>query len=302
MPDNKLHLDLTKKVPNLTISPWMIPIFQVLMRFMTPKGSMPDSVETSIIHLDGIEMRLHTPKDKEYSSMLLWIHGGGLIIGDPSQDDTKCAKFVEEMGVAVIAIRYRLAPKYPFPAAIDDCYAVWCAVQKHAPDMGIDPNRIAIGGASAGGGLAANLALRIRDDGGIQPAAQLLVYPMLDDRTTLRTDVGLKEHMVWNNKSNTTGWGSYLGKLRGADEVPPYAVAARHTDLQSLPPTWIGIGTLDLFFDENVEYYNRLKEAGVSIEFEQIEGAYHGFDGMDPEATISKAFDSKMVEFLRPLM
>ena len=297
----QFHPDLKKKAPNITIRPKSIWFFRVLLRYIAPREKSISSVQTSIKYLDGVEMRFHIPKDTNPTSLLIWIHGGGLIVGQPSQDDYRCSVFAKELGIAVVAVKYRLAPQHPYPAAIDDCFAVWKTIQTHAVSLGINPHKIAIGGASAGGGLAANLALRIRDEGGIQPVCQLLVYPMLDDRTILRTDIAAKENYVWNNVSNATGWNSYL-KTVDMTKTPKYAAASRHLHLENLPPAWIGVGSLDLFYKEDLDYGNRLSQAGVSTVLEVVQGGYHGFEDFDKDAPVSKEFVSKMIHFLRPLL
>ena len=302
MSTGSVHSDLKKTPPKLTMSPWNISIFRFLLTYLAPKRAASDQVETSIQTFDGVALRIHKPKDVEPNSALIWIHGGGLIVGTPAQDDWRCTALAEELGLLVISVKYRLAPEHVYPAAIDDCYATWMTVQKQAQDLGLDPEKIVIGGASAGGGLAATLALRIRDEGGVQPVGQLLVYPMLDDRTTLRTDIDPKKHFVWNNKSNRTGWQSYLGAHFGGETLPNYAAASRHEDLRSLPPTWIGVGSLDLFYDEDLEYAKRLRASDVPTVLEIIEGGYHGFDEIDVESPISKTFMNKMLDFLRPLI
>ena len=302
MSNGIVHPDLKKNPPKLTMSPWNIRIFRFLLTYLAPKRESSLQVETSTKNLDGIELRVHKPKSVDPTSALLWIHGGGLIVGTPSQDDWRCTKIAEELGILVVAVQYRLAPDHVYPAAIDDCYATWMVVQKYAQELGVNPHTIAIGGASAGGGLAANLALRIRDADGVQPVGQLLVYPMLDDRTALRTDVNPTGHFVWNNKSNLTGWSSYLGPHFGSEKLPDYAAAARQDNLQNLPPVWIGVGTLDLFYDEDIEYAKRVRASSVSVDIEIVEGGYHGFDEIDAAATISESFIDKMINFLRPLL
>jgi len=302
MSTGTVHPELKKTPPKLTMSAWNIRIFRFLLTYLAPKRESSLYVETSTKDLDGIQLRIHKPKSVEPTSALLWIHGGGLIVGTPAQDDWRCAQIAERLGVLVVAIQYRLAPEHVYPAAIDDCFATWMVVQKYAKDLGLNPHKIAIGGASAGGGLAANLALRIRDAGGVQPVGQLLVYPMLDDRTALRSDVHPKGHFVWNNKSNMTGWRSYLGIHFNVEKVPKYAVASRHDNLQDLPPVWIGVGTLDLFYDEDLEYANRVKDSDVPTVLETVEGAYHGFDEIDRASTVSESFMNNMIEFLRPLL
>ena len=302
MSTGPVHPELKKTPPKLTMSSWNIRVFRFLLTYLAPNRERSVQVETSTKNLDGIQLRIHKPKSVEPTSALLWMHGGGLIVGTPAQDDWRCAQIAERLGVLVVAVQYRLAPEHVYPAAIDDCYATWMVVQKYAKELGLDPRKIAIGGASAGGGLAANLALRIRDTGGVQPVAQLLVYPMLDDRTALRTDINPKGHFVWNNKSNMTGWRSYLGTYFTTEKVPQYAAAARHDNLQDLPPIWLGVGTLDLFYDEDVEYAKRAKDSGVSMVMETVEGAYHGFDEIDGGSTVSESFMNNMIEFLRPLL
>jgi acetyl esterase/lipase len=294
-----LHPDLDpKKPPKITLRWWNIRLIRLLKGFVMPKGKRPDGVEMTVQTIGGVQVRIHRPTGINAPAALLWIHGGGLIVGTPSQDDARCAWFAKELGITVVGLAYRLAPEHPFPAALDDCMATWQAVQEHADALGIDPHRVAIGG----GGLAASLALRIRDQGTVQPVAQLLSYPMIDDRTTLRTDVGEKEHLVWNHGSNTTAWSAYLGTQRGAHTLPPYAAAARHGDLSGLPPAWIGVGTLDLFHDEDIAYAQRLREAGVETTLEVVKGAYHSFDSIEGDAAVAREFLEMKLRFLRPLL
>lgn len=148
----------------------------------------------------------------------------------------------------------------------------------HAPELGIDPQRVVLGGASAGGGLAAALAQRLRDEVAPQPRGQLLVYPMLDDRTAADTSRDDEGHIVWTNVSNRTGWTAYLGQPPGRPSVPRYAVPARCDDLAGLPPAWIGVGSADLFAAECSEYARRLRESDVPVQLDVVEGAPHGFD------------------------
>ncbi len=197
------------------------------------------------------------------------------MIGCAAQDDRVCRAFAHELGVVVAAPDYRLAPEHPFPAPLDDCYRalVWLASQ---PD--IDPTKVAVGGNSAGGGLAAALALRARMEGAISIAFQLLTYPMLDDRTATRTDIDESCMRLWNNSVNRLGWESYTGLPVGSPEVTPLAAPGRCQDLTGLPPAWIGVGTLDLFHDESLAYADGLRAAGVQCALEAVDGAFHGFD------------------------
>ncbi|MQA97469.1 MAG: alpha/beta hydrolase fold domain-containing protein [Streptosporangiales bacterium] len=229
---------------------------------------------------------------------LLWIHGGGLVFGAPEQDDRTNIAFARELGITVASVRYRLAPESPAPAAIEDVYAALRGLVAQAGDLLIDTERIAIGGASAGGGLAAALAQLAHDRGEIRPAFQLLVYPMLDDRTTIRTDLDTRHVRVWTPKSNRYGWSSYLGGAVAGADLAPYAAAARREDLTGLPPAWIGVGTLDLFHDEDVAYAQRLNDSGVPCELHVVPGAFHSFDMLFPKAGVSRDFWNRQARAL----
>jgi acetyl esterase/lipase len=163
-------------------------------------------------------------------------------------------------------------------------------VAAHAEQLGIDSKRIAIGGASAGGGLAASLVQLAHDRLEIEPIFQLLVYPMLDDRAVLRTDLDDGDSIIWDQKSNRFGWESYLGKACGAEDAPAYAVPARRADLSGLPPAWIGVGSLDIFHAEDVAYAQRLQACGVACELIVVPGAFHGFDVFNPKIPIVQDF------------
>lgn len=241
----------------------------------------------------GAGVRLHRPAPgAEGGGALLWMHGGGYVIGSPAQDDALCRRFVKELGITVAAVKYRLGPENPYPAGLEDCYA---ALQWLATLPSVDPTRIAIGGASAGGGMAAALAQLTHDRGEIDVQAQLLVYPMLDDRSAHRVAPDDPGQRLWDKKSNRFGWSSYLG---GAD--PDIAVPARRADLSGLPPAWIGVGTLDLFHDEDVEYADRLRAAGVACDLEVVPGVFHGFDGIASKSQVAHSFFNSQVNFLRP--
>lgn len=208
---------------------------------------------------------------------LLWIHGGGMIAGIPEGDHELCSRAASELGIVVVNARYRLAPEHPFPAAIDDLTAALRWLLSSAGELGVDPDRIAVGGASAGGGLAASLAQKAHDDG-LPLAFQVLVYPMLDDRTMQTPDDPGKGRLIWTARSNRFGWSCYLAHPPGQAESRPYAVPARRDDLSGLPPAWIGVGDLDLFYDEDLTYAARLREAGVPVEVYELAGLYHGGD------------------------
>ena len=244
--------------------------------------SPPRDIEVSTLP-SGAAVRLYRPAEESSPGpALLWIHGGGYVLGRAKQDDNLCRRFVKALGATVASVDYRLAPEHRFPAALDDCYSALTCL---AGLPTVDPARVAIGGASAGGGLAAALALRARDGSAVRPVLQLLVYPMLDDRTVTRSDLDGSRYRLWSQDSNRCGWTSYL---TGAD--PQIAVPARHEDLAGLPPAWVGVGTRDMFYDEDVAYAERLKAAGVACHVEIVPGAFHSFDVVRPKAGVSRSF------------
>lgn len=220
---------------------------------------------------------------------LLWIHGGGYVIGNADQADPQIKMIVSALGCAAVSVDYRLAPETPYPGPVEDCYAALKWLYANASELGIDPNQIAIGGDSAGGGLAAGLALLTRDRAEVPLVFQLLIYPMLDDRTvTLADPHPFTGEFVWTPEANRFGWAALLGQEPGGPNVPPYAAAARAQQLEGLPPAYIGVGTLDLFLEEDMEYARRLIRAGVPTELHVYPGAFHGFPMME-NAKVAKA-------------
>jgi len=239
----------------------------------------------------AVRLRVYTPNDQPNKlPALYWIHGGGYVMGDVEQDDRLMMQLVKRIGCVAVSVDYRLAPEHPFPAPVEDCYAGLKWLFLHAAELGVEPTRIAIGGASGGGGLAAGLALLTRDRGELQVAFQLLIYPMIDDRNLTPASYAITDPRMWNRESNRLGWKAYLGHDGGGADVSPYAAAARATDLTNLPPAYIPVGALDLFVDENIEYAQRLIQAGVPTELHVYPGAFHGFDLFAPSATVSKQF------------
>lgn len=238
----------------------------------------------------GTGVRLFRPAGvAEPTPALLWIHGGGYVIGAARQDDRLCSGFSRRLGITVASVDYRLAPEHPYPAPLEDCYS---ALTWLAGLPSVDRYRVAIGGASAGGGLAAALALLARDRAEVSPAFQLLTYPMLDDRSSATAHN--PNYRLWDTRSNRFGWSAYLG---GAD--PQVAVPGRREDLSGLPPAWIGVGTHDLFHDEDLAYAERLTAAGVPCEVETVPGAFHGFDLWAPKAQVSQRFFDSQCAMLR---
>ena len=277
-----------RRTPKINPASWLTRTAAGIALGLMPAAKVP-GVTIRSIRSGGARLRLYIPAVRRSRAALLWIHGGGYIIGAAVQDDRMCAATALALGAPVISVEYRLAPKHRFPAALDDCHAVWTWLQASAASLDIDPARIAIGGESAGGGLAACLVQRIHDAPGPKAAAQWLFCPMLDDRTAADRDLDAVRHFVWDNTSNLFAWGSYLGRPAGAGEAPPYAVAARRTDLAGLPPAWIGVGEIDLFFREDHAYAERLRAAGVETEFKAVPAAPHAIEAWAPEAPLSKA-------------
>ncbi|MFJ9787316.1 alpha/beta hydrolase [Amycolatopsis sp. NPDC101161] len=210
-------------------------------------------------------------------SAALYLHGGGMILGSVALYDAPIARYVSASGVPMLAVDYRLAPEHPDPTPVEDVYTGLKWLHGHAVDLGVDPARIAVMGDSAGGGLAAGVTLLARDRGGPAVARQILVFPMLDDRTTT-PDPELVPFATWTYEDNVTGWSALLGDRAGGPDVSPYAAAARATDLSGLPPTYLEVGQLDIFRDEDLDYARRLGAAGVDVEFHLHPGVPHEFE------------------------
>jgi acetyl esterase/lipase len=227
---------------------------------------------------DGVALSLLRPVESaDDSPVLFWMHGGGMVIGNRHMDDARLIEWCRSLGCVCISVEYRLAPEAAYPAPLDDCEAGLRFVVEHAQDLRIDRQRIGIGGRSAGGALAAGLALRCRDRANVALAFQYLEYPMLDDRG-LTPSSRLEGLPIWTRESNAFGWRSYLGDQCGTDDVPADAAPARATELTSLPATFIGVGTADCLRDESIDFAARLCRSGVPTELHVYAGAVHGFD------------------------
>jgi acetyl esterase/lipase len=293
MPDNDVHPDLrriARIAPARIVGPRSLPIMRALMASTGRLLSGPSGDVEVISLASGAGVRLFRPSGVTGPApALLWIHGGGYVIGKAQMDDRLCRQFSRRLGITVASVEYRLAPEHPYPIPLEDCYSVltWLAGLP-----AVDPDRVAIAGASAGGGLAAALALLARDRGELTPAFQVLVYPMLDDRSSATAEN--PKYRLWNTRSNRFGRAAYLG-----DADPRVAVPARRDDLSGLPPAWIGVGTHDLFHDEDLAYAERLTNAGVPCQVEVVPGAFHGFDILASKAPVSRRFFDSQCDSLR---
>jgi len=247
-----------------------------------------------------VRIRVYRPTEAPPSTAgLLWLHGGGYVTGSIETEDVRARALAAELGCVLVSVDYRLAPETPFPGPIEDCYAVLRWLYAQAGELGVDTERLAVGGGSAGAGLAASLALLARDRGDVPLAFQLLVAPMLDDRTVSREPPHpYAGEFIWTNESNRFGWTSLLGQEPGSADVSPYAAAARADNLERLPPAFIAVGALDLFLEEDVEYARRLIRAGVPTELHVYPGVYHGFQ-MVPSAWATQAVARDQVDAAR---
>lgn len=261
--------------PDFDFSATNIPAMRAGTQF--EPQSAPDIDRVELTTDDGtVALSFLRPVDcSDRPPVLYWMHGGGMVIGNRHMDDARLIEWCRWLGCVCVSVEYRLAPEAPYPRPLDDCEAGLRFIVEHADDLQIDLGRIGIGGRSAGGGLAAGLALRWRAD--VALAFQYLEYPMLDDRgITLSSQLdGLP---MWSRGSNAFGWQSYLGNRCGTNDVPADAAPARATELSRLPPTFIGVGTVDCLRDESIEFAARLCQAGVPTELHVYAGAVHGFD------------------------
>jgi acetyl esterase/lipase len=226
---------------------------------------------------------------------IYFIHGGGMILGDIEGEDAAATRLCDEVGAVVVSVEYRLAPEHPHPAPVEDCYAglVWTA--KNASELGIDADRLAIFGASAGGGLALATALVARDRGGPQVRFLMPVYPMIDDRNQTPSSHEITDIGIWDRAGNIEAWAWYLG----GKEADEYAAPSRAEDVSGLPPTFIDVGTVDLFRDEDIAFAQRLMQAGVPTELHVYPGSYHASETFAPDAALSQRIWAVRLDALR---
>ena len=247
-----------------------------------------------------VPVRIYTPAEKTGPMPgLFWIHGGGYILGSLEIDDRRMRQISAGTGCVIVSVNYRLAPENPFPTPVEDCYAALKWMFDNHDNLHVDQSRIAIGGGSAGGGLAAGLAILTRDRAEMEILFQLLIYPMIDDRNITPSSHAITDPRTWNREKNLFAWKAYLGDAVFSDyDVSPYGAPSRAEDLSGLPPAYIAVGELDLFLDEDIEYGQRLMQAGVSTEIHVYPGATHAFDGVET-AALSKRFIREREEALK---
>lgn len=246
-----------------------------------------------------VAVRIYRPRAGDHRrGCIFHIHGGGYVGGAYREMEAIHAPLAATLDCVIVTVDYRLAPETRFPGAIEDCYAALGWTFAEAEALGIDVTRIGVMGESAGGGLAAALALLARDRGEFALAFEHLIYPMLDDRTCTADPHPIVGEFIWPAENNAFGWGALLGQAPGSEGVSPYAAAARADQLAGLPPTYIATGALDLFVEEDIEYARRLIRAGVPTQLHVWPGAYHGFD-LVPGTTVGDAARKASVDALR---
>ncbi|MDT5094826.1 MAG: hypothetical protein QOH60_4189 [Mycobacterium sp.] len=270
-----------RELPDFVFSADTVPMMRENAVFPPVPAPDIERIELTTAPNCGVEMTLLRPRDAVGDLPLLyWMHGGGMVIGNRHMDDARLNEWCRSVWCACVSVDYRLAPEAPYPVPLDDCDAGLRYVFDHAAELRIDRDQIGVGGRSAGGALAAALALRWRGSREHSVAFQYLEYPMLDDR--MDTPSGRIDGLpVWSRESNAFGWRSYLGDRCGTDDVRSDAAPARASELAGLPPTFISVGTVDCLRDEAIDYAARLCRAEVSTELHVYAGAVHGFDMFD---------------------
>ena len=233
----------------------------------------------------NLKLRSYRPIDKKgLLPCLYYIHGGGMIMGSVENDDVNASRLSEVLGVVVISVDYRLAPEDPHPAQINDCYEGLLWIESQKENLQIDSSKIVLYGQSAGGGLVIATSMMVRDKGGPKIAFQMPIYPMLDDRHETPSSHEITNIGIWDREGSIEAWKWYLG----GKEPDAYAAPSRAVSLEGLPPTFIDVGELDLFRDENIQFAQRLLQAGVTTEFHLYPGAYHASENFAPDADLSK--------------
>ncbi|MDR2373289.1 MAG: alpha/beta hydrolase [Bifidobacteriaceae bacterium] len=277
-----------------TIGPSREHVDKLLATLPRPQSAAVAWREASVIGPGGNEVALTIALPRQGAPgaqgapAVYIIHGGGMVLGNRSMTAPQAAELVERHGAVVVSVEYRLAPEHPFPAGLEDCYTGLTWFAERAGELGADPGRILVTGTSAGGGLAAGLALLARDRGGPPLIGQLLDAPMIDDRNDTASSRQYDGIGVWDRNDNLTAWAALLGAAAGGPDVSPHAAPARETDLSRLPPTFIEVGAAEVFRDEAIKYALALGAAGTPCELHVYEGAHHGFAGFSAQAAVSR--------------
>jgi len=258
-----------------------------MMAKLALRSPLPEAISTTDITVTGrhgqrIPARVYRKAGSDSRALMVFVHGGGMIMGSIDTNNSTVARYVDITGIPALSVGYRLAPEHPYPAQQDDVIEAIAYAYSHAGELNIDRAHIGLVGESSGGGICAGVALKLRDAGEHPIACLLLVYPMLDDRTNSAKAIASK-FLTWTVADNITGWNCLLEGKAGTSDVSPYAAPARATDLKDLPPTYIEVGDLDLFKDEDEKFAKDLKAAGVAVEFHLRHGAPHGFEVITPE-------------------
>ncbi|MAK11097.1 MAG: alpha/beta hydrolase [Rhizobiales bacterium TMED83] len=275
----------------------------LIAQLEVPESIVQETV--SVTSGDGhiIDLRICRPaKASAPLPVFYWMHGGGYVLGSARQGDAFTLRAAGALGMFAVSVEYRLAPETAYPGPLEDCYEGLAYLVENATALNLDTGKIIIGGVSAGGGLCAGLGLLVRDRAAFSLLGQLLLYPMIDDRNIAPASDELPDTLVWTRAANLFGWQSYLGDLYGSDDIPIYAAAARAHDLSGLPPTYLPVGDLDLFLDENIAYAHKLMQVGTPTHFHVFPGAYHGFNGFAAEAPVSVACNAEIFSFVAKLL
>jgi acetyl esterase/lipase len=281
------------------------PLIEAVMAQTAALQSMPTDVNVTDFHTPAIDgapvlLRWYVKDGAPSGPAVLYLHGGGIIAGSVDLYEGPVSRYVSDSGVSMLSVDYRRAPEHPYPTPVEDCYAGLRWLAANGGELGVDPARIAIMGDSAGGGLAAAVSLLARDRGGPGVSHQILIFPMLDDRN-IRPDPEIAPFAVWTYADNITGWAALLGDDVGGPNVPIYAAPARATDLSGLPYTYIEVGQLDIFRDEDLGYAERLGRAGVNVEFHLRPGAPHEFETFAYDTNIARRAVADRIRVLRAI-
>jgi acetyl esterase/lipase len=277
-----------------------LPLYRRVFRLGLKTGGGVTVTERRVAGDPAVRVLVTTPTEDAATPRpaVLWIHSGGMILGSPQFEAPFSGRLARELGAVVVSPDYRLAPENPFPAALDDCMATLRWMLASADELGIDSQRLAVAGGSAGGGLSAAVAQRSHDER-IPLRAQVLLYPMLDDRTALRKDHGRRGRFMWTPEMSRFSWTAYLGREPRMSDAPEYAAPARRTDLAGLSPAWIGVGDLDILHEEGIRYAEQLKACGAPCELITVPGMYHGADLIASKAATMQEFSRSYVSHLR---